>query len=342
MKKVAKFLKHLFIPHIGNDFKPHFFREVSVFSILVITVALLAISLGTNLYIKNTNMTATVLPAVLVDLTNSARLSNNELALARNPLLDTAAKLKAENMASLGYFAHTSPTGVTPWYWFSQAGYSFVYAGENLAVDFTESADVERAWLDSPTHKKNILNTNFTDIGIATAEGIYQGRQTTFVVQMFGTPAFMPKTETVEAIPAPSAKVAVLPKEEKVIPEIPAEPEVKGESVATNENLETITDTKEFVVVKNTEAVKGVSEVAPNPVLKYSAWYQKFLFKMPRYTDTIYHIFIWLVLVALILMMGIEIKCQHPKNIMYGILILVIILSFIYLNRSMFMVDLFI
>lgn len=105
-------------------------------------------------------MMSAVLPAVLVDLANQDRLANGEGALTRSPLLDTAARLKAEDMASTQYFAYTSPTGVTPWHWFSKVGYSFTYAGENLAIDFTESADVEKAWLNSPLHRKNIMSNN--------------------------------------------------------------------------------------------------------------------------------------------------------------------------------------
>ena len=48
-----------------------------------------------------------------------------------------AAQAKADDMATKGYFAHTSPDGKNSWYWFKQAGYTFTYAGENLALDFS-------------------------------------------------------------------------------------------------------------------------------------------------------------------------------------------------------------
>ena len=57
-----------------------------------------------------------------------------------------------------------------------------------MAVDFSDSADVERAWMNSATHRENLLDPHFTEIGIALAQGTYQGRATTFVVQMFGAP----------------------------------------------------------------------------------------------------------------------------------------------------------
>jgi len=339
---VIKAFKQFFIPHKHNDYKPHFFREVSVLSIVIIAVVLLSISASTTLYIKNTNMTATVLPAVLVDLTNNARASNDKQTLTRNPVLDNAAKLKAENMASLGYFAHTSPTGVTPWYWFDKAGYAFTYAGENLAINFTESADVENAWLNSPTHKANILSSNFTEIGIATMDGIYQGSPTTYVVQMFGTPVSTNKSEPIP-VSEVKPKVAIVAPKPKPIPSESVTPSVvKGDSVITENNLEVITDTEEFIAVKNNTTEENVQAASAHRAPQYSSWYQKFIFMAPSYTNHIYQIFIWIVVISLLLMTIFEISRKHKKNILYGLLLIVIMVCFIYINRAMFVTSLFV
>lgn len=344
---VIKTLKKLFIPHIHNDYKPHFLREASVITISITVIVLLVVSAGTTIYIKNTDMTATVLPAVLVDLTNNARVSNNELTLTRNPVLDNAAKLKAENMASLGYFAHTSPTGISPWYWFDKAGYTFTYAGENLAIDFTESNDVETAWLNSPTHKANILSSHFTEIGIATVDGMYQGHPTTYVVQMFGKPAL--STIAPEPVATPSIEpkpktvaVAQKPKEDiskKVVDNSTA---VKGESTALENNLETITDTQEFIAVKNNTTVgEDVEAASAHRAPRYSSWSQKFMFMAPLYTSWIYKVLIILIIVALSLMTIIEIRREHLKNIIYGILLLIIVICLVYINKSIFITSFF-
>jgi hypothetical protein len=361
IKSVLKKLKHLFIPHIHNDYKPHFFREVSVTSILVIAIVLLSASIGSKLYIKNTNMTAEVLPSVLVDLANMDRASNGEPSLTRNLTLDAAAKLKAEDMATSQYFAHTSPSGITPWHWFNKVGYYFTYAGENLAIDFTESVDVERAWLASPKHKENIMSNNFTEIGIATAEGYYNGSKTTYVVQMFGTPAFIPKAEastpTTPVAPIITPKPAT-PKPVAPVTEVAVVPVVKGETAGVleqvqtvidktpevaEENLVTITENKDYIFVKNTATNEEVALQTPTTVTagpKYSTWSQRFLFLLPSYTDRLYRIFFWIVLIALLLMTIIEIRKQHPKNITYGILLIVIIFTFIYINIAMFITSL--
>jgi len=137
---------------------------------------------------------ASIVPEELVELTNVRREEREVAELEKNPLLQEAAQKKAEDMAQKGYFAHTSPEGVSPWHWFKEVGYEYRYAGENLAVNFTKATEVDRAWMESPTHKENIINERFEEIGIATAEGEYEGREAIFVVQLFGTRKDTPTT----------------------------------------------------------------------------------------------------------------------------------------------------
>lgn len=175
---------------------------------LFVVVILSVFSLSTiDHYLLRANL-ASVISAVLVELANEDRNGNALGVLTINPILTAAAQAKANDMATKGYFAHVSPDGVDSWYWFKQSGYTFLYAGENLAVDFSDSVEVERAWMNSPTHRANILNGYFTQIGIATAQGTYQGHQTTFVVQMFGTPS--PKSDLVLGTPATSTAPGIV------------------------------------------------------------------------------------------------------------------------------------
>jgi len=125
--------------------------------------------------------------STIISLTNKDRETLGLKTLINNPTLEKAAQLKAEDMAKNGYFAHTSPEGKNPWYWFKKVGYLFSYAGENLAVKFSTAEDVERGWMNSPTHKANIVNKNYSEVGIGIAYGTYKGEQTIFVVQLFGT-----------------------------------------------------------------------------------------------------------------------------------------------------------
>jgi len=130
---------------------------------------------------------ATIAPDELVEMTNVRRESEKLNTLNESSLLASAAQMKADDMAKRGYFAHTCPDGLTPWHWFDEVGYNYQYAGENLAVNFREARQVDEAWMNSPSHRENIVNEKFEEIGIATAKGEYKGREVIFVVQLFGT-----------------------------------------------------------------------------------------------------------------------------------------------------------
>jgi hypothetical protein len=134
-------------------------------------------------------MLSSVLPGVIVELTNEERLDKAVPTLRHNTLLDETARRKAQDMVENEYFAHDSPEGVEPWHWFDEVGYNYVHAGENLAIYFDESEEVVEAWMESPLHKQNILKNEYTEIGVAAIEGTYKGYDTVFVVQHFGTPA---------------------------------------------------------------------------------------------------------------------------------------------------------
>jgi Cysteine-rich secretory protein family len=86
------------------------------------------------------------------------------------------------------YWAHSSPNGTEPWDFIVSSGYVYKVAGENLARDFSNTAEMIEAWMASPTHRANIMNDNYTEIGIAVVDGTLEGFETTLVVQMFGKP----------------------------------------------------------------------------------------------------------------------------------------------------------
>lgn len=124
----------------------------------------------------------------LLTYTNIRREREGLPDLTYNEKLSKAAFEKAKNMFQENYWAHVSPSGIEPWYFIQQANYEYLYAGENLAVDFSDSDEVVEAWYNSPSHKENLMSSNFTDIGFAVVNGELKGRKTTIVVQMFGSP----------------------------------------------------------------------------------------------------------------------------------------------------------
>lgn len=64
-------------------------------------------------------------------------------------------------MFTQNYWAHVAPDGTQPWSFISAVGYAYQSAGENLGRDFYTEESLVQAWLDSPTHKANLLNANF-------------------------------------------------------------------------------------------------------------------------------------------------------------------------------------
>lgn len=143
----------------------------------------------------------------LLNTTNEKRLASGAEPVQLNSKLSAAAEHKAEDMFANQYWAHTSPSGRDPWFFIVGADYHYLFAGENLARDFGDSRSVVNAWMNSQSHRDNLLNPRYKDIGFAVVNGKYAGHETTLVVQMFGTRSGgSPTVQTNEAAPA-----AVLP-----------------------------------------------------------------------------------------------------------------------------------
>ena len=127
----------------------------------------------------------------LLDETNQQRADNHDANLSLNQQLSEAAQAKANDMATKNYWAHDSPGGRTPWSFITAAGYSYEAAGENLAYGFENSSDVVAAWMNSPTHRANVLGSDYKNVGFGVAQASnYQGKgPETIVVAEYGEPA---------------------------------------------------------------------------------------------------------------------------------------------------------
>lgn len=123
----------------------------------------------------------------IIELTNASREEKGESSLAANGKLAGAATEKAEDMIAKNYFSHTSPEGTTPWHWIEETNYEYNFAGENLAMDFHTAEKMQETWMASPTHRANILNEKYKEIGAAVKTGLLNGHQTVLVVVMFGS-----------------------------------------------------------------------------------------------------------------------------------------------------------
>lgn len=123
----------------------------------------------------------------VADRANRDREAMGLPALRIDSSLTEAALLKATDMSEKEYFAHTAPDGTKPWAFFDRAGYRYRYAGENLAIHFSDVNAQEAAWMKSEKHRENILSPKYADIGVAVADLVWEGKTTTVTVQLFGT-----------------------------------------------------------------------------------------------------------------------------------------------------------
>lgn len=110
---------------------------------------------------------------------NNERIKVGLAPLVVNEQLVQAAKVKAHDMATKGYWAHNTPEGKTPFDFIKDTGYVYTYAGENLAKYFQNTPQTITGWMESPTHKDNIVNPHYVETGVAVEGDI--------IVQMFGT-----------------------------------------------------------------------------------------------------------------------------------------------------------
>jgi hypothetical protein len=210
--------------------------------------------------------------------------------------------MKANDMATKSYFAHTSPEGKTPWYWLSQVGYNYQYAGENLAINFTDSKDVTNAWMASPTHKANIVKGNYTEIGTGIATGIYEGRETVFVAQVYANP-----------IPTPIRDVISI-QNNIITPQI--QKEIK--------NIGDVAKTIDIKEVTNVLGAEIDAQLAKAPITT-PTFLQK-AFASPRNSsNTIFYIIFGIILFSLILNIIIKIKHHHLDLITNGLVTLALI-----------------
>lgn len=126
-------------------------------------------------------------PETIIDETNLERGKNSLKALNANQYLSRAANLKAEAIFSAQEFNHTIGQEKFS-FWVKEAGYDYEIIGENLAIDFVSAQETIKAWLSSETHRKNLLNPRFSEIGVAVKEGELNGKKSIVVVQIFGSP----------------------------------------------------------------------------------------------------------------------------------------------------------
>lgn len=221
-------LRHLFLPHHTNN---HRARALHIDALFVYVLAFTLFNIGLRSLHRQfpdiLGFATNIAVDQLLSSTNAKRAENGLSPLSLNSELSQAAAGKASDMFANNYWAHVSPQGRTPWEFILGAGYNYSVAGENLAKNFQDSQGVVEAWMASPTHKENILKSNYQEVGYAVVNGVLNGEETTLVVQMFGSRS---GSQVAKAKPAaPAAKVVASEPAPATSPEVTPEPSVTAE-----------------------------------------------------------------------------------------------------------------
>lgn len=298
--KIISKLKLLFVPCEENKYRPKFLDSQFLFYYAIFIIVLKLIIVPFFILFPKSIFFATITKNALIEFTNQKRENLGIQSLKENSKLDEAAYLKAKDILEKDYFSHQSPEGISPWYWFKKTGYNYQFAGENLAIGFLDSEEVIQAWLDSSSHKKNLLEKNYEEMGIAVMKGEFGGNETTVVVQLFGTPKTLPKI-----------------KEEPTEITQPQKEVISPEPTATEEVL---TEKKEEVVAKENLAFNFLQFIS----LKYSDLLQKII-----YSSLIF------IITALMINIFVRVDIQYDDLILKTVGFILLLTFFIHLDKGL-------
>lgn len=185
---LAALLIHFFIPHESNNHRAKILHPLFIgWSILVFIATQFLIPFVPNFTPAVLGYASSITPSEIVELSNLERQGYGVTPLKLDSTLTQAALAKGSDMFARNYWAHVASDGTQPWAFFVASGYQYRYAGENLARDFYNSRNVVDAWMNSKTHRENLLSGKYDDIGVAVIDGELDGVKTTLVVQFFGT-----------------------------------------------------------------------------------------------------------------------------------------------------------
>ena len=325
----SKILKDFFIPHEGNNHKPKSLRPKVLASYVAAVVAIKVLVTG-FLFLTYPDPAALseIVASKMIKLINESREDSGVPVIASNDSLVAAAIEKGKDMLDKQYFAHDSPDGKKPWQWINRAQYDYVYAGENLAIDFNSAEVVHEAFMKSPSHQRNILNPKYREVGIAVISGEVQNRKTILLVEFFGTqrkdltnlaaatPPPAPSTVTVtppeKPKPQPSTNTAPTPVLQQ--PMVPEKPVVAAEQLDDGQAVnQPVADyNNEAIIVVN---AKQAGKTAIDYIIEYS--------------NIFFLAFLIYLIIMLLLNIFIKIKVQHTAVILQTVVVIALVASMI-------------
>lgn len=200
----------------------------------------------------------------LIASTNQRRAANGVAALKLNSQLNNSAQAKANDMVTKNYWSHNSPNGDEPWVFFEAAGYKYLKAGENLAYGFSSSDSTVTGWMNSPTHRDNMLDYRFTEVGFGYKNGADYNNsgQETVVVAHYGKPQVLAESS---AKKPPSDQTAAAEPAEAPAPMPVAETKNEEPKKETKKEAPVTTD-EEIVVDPKTQPVSRAEVLSKNDI----------------------------------------------------------------------------
>lgn len=335
MENIGFKLKIWFIPCEENDYRPKFLNGGTLFNIALGLLILKIIAAAFMLYVPNTVFFADLTKSSIIAMTNQTRQTYGVGTLRENEKLNQAAMQKAQDMLANDYFAHQSPQGISPWYWFGQLGYNYKVAGENLAIGFIDSQEVLNAWENSPSHKENLLNPKFQETGIAVATGDFQGSKATVVVQFFGTPA----SNIFSGITQTSAPIKSV-NQTKPVDQPIEKPAEKADVVQNNDIKILQLEVSDTTVVKgetntNEDSSQGLLPAEANKSEQINKFLGFMIFTYPSILQKIIFYVLLIIIIALILNIFIEIKHQDKRLIAKTTIFIILLILFVLSDKEL-------
>lgn len=292
-------LAHLFHPRFSNNHRPRVLHPEG-FAVLAFLVIVSGVVIHQLPYFSRftgavLGYSSEISASTVIEKTNQQRAAIGLPALQFNSKLSEAAAAKANDMFQDQYWAHFSPSGKAPWDFMKAVGYRYTVAGENLARDFMHSDDMMRAWMNSPTHRDNIINPKYQDIGIAVVNGKLNGVETTLVVQMFGT---LGNTTTVAAIGDSAQQVVESPAEVNSEKERIVVEEIQQEIQPVVETFDEPVEVMHFASLSQAEAK---SEVLATSVMGRLSQGESPILLSPLYLTKAFFLALLMVLISVLL-----------------------------------------
>ena len=358
---MLRHLHNFFIPHTGNDHRPHALRPRALkwYVALLVGVKVIAVTLLFSAYPDFARLSGD-LAAEVARMVNASREKASASPLILDPALTRAAELKAQDMLARAYFEHVSPDGTMPWEWINKNEYQFQAMGENLAMDFTTGESAHLALMQSDTHRTNILEKRYQNIGIGVASGNFAGRETNILVEFFAAPSTARAAAAASAVPPVSAKFALpvpaeapssavasapVPPPVEVLPirfetaDAPAAPAAAAAMPAPAETP--VADTPVSFVVPSPAAVAAAAP-APSPVvaaqpitpfnpsqlngtIKQQASELAFLSRMAMWSQRIFYAALVYLVLTLFINVFVKVRVQHMPLVMQTLAVILLV-----------------